>query len=58
MAVDSFAIEKAIAAAELQTSGEIRVHIETICKGDVTERKAGPSERLDAGGEQETHVGP
>lgn len=38
MTVDSLAVEKAIAAAELQTSGEIRVHIETICKGDVMDR--------------------
>ncbi|MEC7654672.1 MAG: TPM domain-containing protein [Bacteroidota bacterium] len=38
MAVDSLAVEKAIEAAELQTSGEIRVHIETTCKGDVMDR--------------------
>lgn len=38
MAVDSLTVEKAIAAAELQTSGELRVHIETTCKGDVMDR--------------------
>ena len=38
MAIDSLAVEKAIAAAELQTSGELRVHIETTCKGDVMDR--------------------
>ena len=38
MAIDSLTVEKAIAAAELQTSGELRVHIETTCKGDVMDR--------------------
>jgi len=31
-------IKKAILNAELDTSGEIRVHIETNCKGDVLDR--------------------
>jgi uncharacterized membrane protein len=34
------AITKAIAEAELQTSGEIRVHIENTLKGDVLDRAA------------------
>jgi uncharacterized membrane protein len=34
------AIESAIAAAEKETSGEIRVHIETSCKIDVLDRAA------------------
>ncbi len=34
------AITKAIADAELQTSGEIRVHIENTLKGDVLDRAA------------------
>jgi uncharacterized membrane protein len=33
-------IKQAIIAAELETSGEIRVHIENICKGDVLDRAA------------------
>ena len=40
MAIDSLAVEKAIADAELQTSGELRVHIETTCKGDIMDRAA------------------
>lgn len=31
-------IKKAILNAELDTSGEIRVHIENVCKGDVLDR--------------------
>lgn len=31
-------IKKAILNAELDTSGEIRVHIESVCKGDVLDR--------------------
>ena len=31
-------VVKAIESAELRTSGEIRVHIESICKGDPVER--------------------
>ncbi len=33
-------IRKAIEHAELDTSGEIRVHIETTCKGDLLDRAA------------------
>jgi uncharacterized membrane protein len=33
-------LEKAIEGAELNTSGEIRVHIEDNCKGDVLDRAA------------------
>lgn len=33
-------IQQAILNAELDTSGEIRVHIETTCKGDVMDRAA------------------
>jgi uncharacterized membrane protein len=33
-------IRQAIMNAELDTSGEIRVHIETTCKGDVLDRSA------------------
>jgi uncharacterized membrane protein len=33
-------IKQAIIAAELETSGEIRVHIENSCKGDVLDRAA------------------
>lgn len=36
----------AIASAELNTSGEIRVHIESICKGDVLDRAAFMFEKL------------
>lgn len=34
------AVEAAIAQAELNTSGEIRVHIESQCKGEVLDRAA------------------
>jgi uncharacterized membrane protein len=37
---DQQEIVAAIRAAELDTSGEIRVHIETTCKGDVLDRAA------------------
>ncbi len=33
-------IKSAIELAELDTSGEIRVHIENVCKGDVLDRAA------------------
>lgn len=33
-------VVKAIKAAEHQTSGEIRVHIESVCKGEVLDRAA------------------
>ncbi len=33
-------IKQAIMNAELDTSGEIRVHIESVCKGDVLDRAA------------------
>lgn len=35
---EELAIVEAIRVAELNTSGEIRVHIETTCKGDATNR--------------------
>ena len=38
MSIDTSLVEKEIADAELQTSGEIRVHIETSCKGEVLYR--------------------
>lgn len=53
MAKDNFsdkeikAIEDAIAAAEKDTSGEIRVHIEKRCKEDVLDRAAYVFELLD-----------
>ena len=34
------AIEEAIRISELETSGEIRVHIDTTCKGNVLDRAA------------------
>lgn len=37
---------EAIAAAERNTSGEIRVHIEKVCKGDVLERAKKVFEKL------------
>ena len=40
------AIHKAILNAELDTSGEIRVHIESKCKGDVLNRAAYLFEKL------------
>jgi uncharacterized membrane protein len=39
-------IRQAIAAAELETSGEIRVHIERRCRGDVLDRGAYLFEKL------------
>ncbi len=33
-------IKRAIQKAELDTSGEVRVHIENLCKGDVLDRAA------------------
>ncbi len=33
-------IVQAIKAAEFQTGGEIRIHIESVCKGDVLDRAA------------------
>ena len=39
-------ITDAIASAELNTSGEIRVHIESICKEDVLDRAAFLFEKL------------
>ncbi len=33
-------IKRALINAELETSGEIRVHIENVCKGDVMDRAA------------------
>ena len=33
-------IVEAIKTAELNTSGEVRVHIETVCKGNVLDRAA------------------
>lgn len=40
-------IKQAIMNAELETSGEIRVHIENKCKGDVLERAAYVFKRLE-----------
>lgn len=40
------AITQAIGDAELATSGEVRVHIETRCKGDVLDRAATLFEHL------------
>lgn len=37
-AEEEHAIVEAIRIAELNTSGEIRIHIEKTCKGDVTDR--------------------
>ena len=37
---EKLAIKKAILNAELDTSGEIRVHIEGICEGEVLDRSA------------------
>jgi len=39
-------IKKAIADAEYMTSGEIRIHIENTCKGDVLDRAATLFEKL------------
>lgn len=39
-------IRKAIQAAELNTSGEVKVHIENICKGDALDRAAFVFEQL------------
>ncbi len=36
--IDTSLVEKAISEAELQTSGEIRVHIESSCNGEVLDR--------------------
>jgi uncharacterized membrane protein len=41
------AIKQAIMNAELDTSGEIRVHIENTCKGDVMNRAAYIFEKID-----------
>ncbi len=43
---DQEAIKQAIMNAELDTSGEIRVHIENTCKGDVLDRAAYIFEKL------------
>jgi uncharacterized membrane protein len=40
------AIQKAIADAELNTSGEIRVHIDDVCKEDVLDKAADTFHRL------------
>ena len=40
-------IKKAIEGAELQTSGEIRVHIESACKNEVLDRAAWLFKKLD-----------
>ncbi|UCH13805.1 MAG: TPM domain-containing protein, partial [Bacteroidales bacterium] len=40
-------IKKSIAEAELNTSGEIRVHIEGVCANDVLDRAAYVFEKLD-----------
>lgn len=38
MTIDTSLVEKAISEAELKTSGELRVHIESKCSGDVMDR--------------------
>ena len=38
MSIDTKLVEKAITEAELQTSGELRVHIESHCPSDVMDR--------------------
>lgn len=43
---DKLQIKNAIRTAELNTSGEIRVHIEKHCKGDVLDRAATVFEKL------------
>ncbi len=43
---DKLQITNAIQAAELNTSGEIRVHIEMHCRGDVLDRAATVFEKL------------
>lgn len=40
------AINKAVQDAELETSGEIRVHIENTCEGDVLDRAATVFDKL------------
>lgn len=44
---DKIQIKNAIRAAELNTSGEVRVHIEKHCKGDVLDRAAYIFEKLE-----------
>lgn len=44
---DEAAIKSAIADAERASSGEIRVHIERVCPGDVMDRAAFIFEKLD-----------
>lgn len=44
---DKLQITNAIRVAELNTSGEIRVHIENKCKGDVLDRAAYIFEKLE-----------
>jgi uncharacterized membrane protein len=44
---DKIQIKNAIRAAELDTSGEVRVHIEKHCKGDVLDRAAYIFEKLE-----------
>lgn len=40
-------LKRAIQSAELDTSGEIRVHIENVCEGDVLDRAADVFRMLD-----------
>jgi uncharacterized membrane protein len=44
---DKIQIKNAIRAAELDTSGEVRVHIKKHCKGDVLDRAAYIFEKLE-----------
>lgn len=44
---DKIQIKNAIRAAELNTSGEVRVHIEKHCKGEVLDRAAYIFEKLE-----------
>ena len=43
---ETFQVKSAIKEAELNTSGEIRVHIEKKCKGDIMDRAAFVFEKL------------
>ena len=45
-AEEHLSLEQAIEAAELNTSGEIRIHIENSCKDDVLDRATSTSEHI------------
>lgn len=46
-AAQKHSIEESVKAAELNTSGEIRVHVESACKEDVMDRAAYVFEKLE-----------